>query len=95
MPPATPKKKTPDTPEIAALKERAKDVSKQFRRDGISVASWAAARNLSTPLIYEVLKGKRSCLRGESHRAAVLLGIKPGDPSANAKNYDPRLAAAN
>lgn len=77
----------------ADVKARAKAKRQQFARDGISIASWAAANNLSTPLIYEVLKGQRACLRGESHRAAVLLGIKPGNPNNTAKTYDPRRAS--
>ena len=73
--------------------QRAEAKREQFKRDGISIAAWAAANNLSTPLIYEIFRGKRPCLRGESRRAAILLGLKEGDPGANAKTYDPRRAA--
>lgn len=45
---------------------------------GESIASWAARHQISKTLVSEVLRGKRRCLRGESHRAAVLLGIKAG-----------------
>lgn len=75
------------------FKTRAEEIRAKFKRDGISIAAWAAANNLSTPLIYEILRGARQCVRGESHRAAVLLGLKDGDPGANAKTYDPRRAA--
>lgn len=85
---------TTDTahPPQADLKQRAEAKRQQFQRDGISIAAWAAANNLSTPLIYEIFRGKRPCLRGESRRAAILLGLKDGDPGANAKTYDPRRA---
>lgn len=86
---------TTDTvrPSPADFKQRAEAKRQQFQRDGISIAAWAAANNLSTSLIYEIFRGKRPCIRGESHRAAILLGLKDGDPRANAKNYDPRRAA--
>jgi gp16 family phage-associated protein len=29
--------------------------------------------------VYAVLNGQKKCLRGEAHRAAVLLGIKDGE----------------
>lgn len=86
--------KTEDaTNPTADFKQRAEAKRQQFKRDGISIAAWAAANNLSTPLIYEIFRGARPCLRGESRRAAILLGLKDGDPGANAKNYDPRRAA--
>lgn len=49
-----------------------------FEDSGISVAEWARARGFSTSLVYQVLEGRRKCLRGQSHRIAVALGIKQG-----------------
>ncbi len=42
---------------------------------GISIASWAKANGFSSALVYQVLDGKRSCLRGESFKIAQKLGL--------------------
>lgn len=47
---------------------------------GISIAEWARANGFSCGLVYQVLEGRRKCLRGQSYRIAVALGIKPGQP---------------
>lgn len=49
-----------------------------FEDSGISVAEWSRARGFSTSLVYQVLEGRRKCLRGQSHQIAVALGIKQG-----------------
>ena len=54
-----------------------KQVRDEFRRSGRSVVSWAREHNVSVSLDYEVFKG-RACLRGQSHKIAVLLGVKDG-----------------
>lgn len=53
-----------------------------FRQSGISVVEWAARNGFSPALVYAVIKGKRKCLRGESHRIAVALGMKHELPSS-------------
>lgn len=53
-----------------------------FRESGISVVEWANQHGFSASLVYVVMKGKRKCLRGESHRIAVALGMKPGLPQS-------------
>lgn len=45
---------------------------------GISIAEWARENRFSAGLVYQVLEGKRRCLRGQSHRIAVALGLKVG-----------------
>ncbi len=45
---------------------------------GLSAKEWAEQNNLSSSTVYAVLNGQKKCLRGEAHRAAVLLGIKEG-----------------
>jgi len=44
-------------------------------------ATRTPAHELPPTLVYEILRGneRRRCLRGASHRAAVLLGIKEGE----------------
>lgn len=43
---------------------------------GISVKDFAIQNDLHPSTVYAVLNGQKKCLRGEAHRAAVLLGIK-------------------
>lgn len=61
------KRKTPD------------QVRAEFRRRGESFAQWARKHGVSRQLVTAVLSGQRKCYRGESHRVAVLLGIKEGE----------------
>lgn len=50
-----------------------------FETSGWSVAEWARLQGFSTGLVYQVLEGRRKCLRGQSHRIAVALGLKAGE----------------
>lgn len=50
-----------------------------FESTGWSVAEWARLQGFSSGLVYQVLEGRRKCLRGQSHRIAVALGLKPGE----------------
>lgn len=43
---------------------------------GKTVRSFAEEHDLHPSTVYAVLNGQKKCLRGEAHRAAVLLGIK-------------------
>ncbi|WP_091933527.1 DNA-binding protein [Propionivibrio dicarboxylicus] len=58
--------------------ESTKRVRVIFEEAGIPVSSWARANGFSTGLVYQVLEGKRKCLRGQSHQIAVALGLKTG-----------------
>lgn len=62
-------------PRNSEFAKRARDA---FDESGIPVAEWARARGFSASLVYQVLEGKRKCLRGQSHRIAVALGLKDG-----------------
>ena len=50
----------------------------RIHAQGISLRAFARQHNLHPSTLYGVLNGQNKCLRGEAHRAAVLLGIKPG-----------------
>jgi gp16 family phage-associated protein len=50
----------------------------RLQLQGISVKDWAKQNQLHPSTVYAVLNGQKKCLRGEAHRAAVLLGIKEG-----------------
>lgn len=49
-----------------------------FEECGISIAEWARAEGFSIALVYQVIEGKRRCMRGQSHKIAVSLGLKKG-----------------
>ena len=49
----------------------------QIHEQGISLRAFAKHHQLHPSTVYGVLNGQNKCLRGEAHRAAVLLGIKP------------------
>lgn len=62
---------TVTTQAIEAARER-------FALSGETLRSFAAKHGLHQSTVYEVLSGRRKCLRGDSHKAAILLGIKSG-----------------
>jgi gp16 family phage-associated protein len=51
---------------------------KLFEETGTSVSEWARVKGFSAVLVYQVLDGRRKCMRGQSHRIAVALGLKQG-----------------
>lgn len=69
-----------------------KAVRSIFNESGISIAEWARAEGFSAALAYQVIEGKRRCVRGQSHRIAVALGLKGGVIS-DISNLRSRLAA--
>lgn len=57
----------------------ADDVRREFDARGITVADFAREHGFKDPtVVYQVLGGHKKGRRGESHRAAVLLGLKEG-----------------
>lgn len=56
----------------------------QLEARGESVAEFARRKNLKPIAVYQVLYGVKKGRRGESHRAAVALGIKAGEVAAKA-----------
>lgn len=56
----------------------ASDAKRLFELSGTSVAEWARTRGFSAGLVYQVLEGRRKCMRGQSHQIAVALGLKQG-----------------
>ena len=50
---------------------------RRFFIEGESVADWARVRGFSLQLTYSVLNGRLRARRGQSHRIAVALGLKP------------------
>ena len=62
-----------------AITEQALQLARQrLIEQGLSTADFAKRHDLNPSTVYAVLNGQKKCLRGEAHRAAVLLGIKDG-----------------
>jgi gp16 family phage-associated protein len=55
------------------------EVMADFSRKGISVRGWARKHGLSYASVRGVLSGRLSGRIGESHKAAVKLGLKYGE----------------
>lgn len=56
-----------------------KEARARLELRGISVKDFALQHKISPSTVYAVINGQKKCLRGEAHRAAVLLGIKQGE----------------
>lgn len=50
----------------------------RLRDAGLSVPQWSAANGFNTATVKAVLYGHSKAMRGEAHRVAIALGIKPG-----------------
>lgn len=50
----------------------------ELDRHGISIAAFSRKHMLNKNLVSDLLNGRKKGLRGEAHRAAVLLRIKDG-----------------
>lgn len=55
------------------------EAREELKRKGVSVTAWALANKFSPNLTYEVLAGRKKCLRGQAHNIAVKLGLKQGE----------------
>src|SRR6185369_7841127 len=49
---------------------------REFLESGTCVAEWARQKGFNPRLVYQVLAGKRKCLRGQSFQIARALGMK-------------------
>ena len=56
---------------------------------GISVSQWCRENNFNTSLVFEILAGRKRCLRGMSHNIAVALGMKAGVPTTRPGRVTP------
>lgn len=58
----------------------------ELQAKGVSITKWAVANKFSPNLVFEVLGGRKKCIRGQAHEIAVKLGLKAGeicsDPAA-------------
>ncbi len=61
--------------------EQLNSVKEAFALRGESVADWARLHNFNATTVYSILNGRMKCRRGEAHRIAVELGLKPSPPA--------------
>jgi gp16 family phage-associated protein len=54
------------------------EAREKFEREGVSYAEWARKHGVSRFLVATILNEGRACRRGQSHKIAVMLGIKDG-----------------
>jgi gp16 family phage-associated protein len=54
----------------------AEEAAAQLRREGKTVAEWARKHGFNPRLVYQVLSGKRKCLRGVSFQIAEALRVR-------------------
>lgn len=66
-----------DEVEQAKLRSR-EQVREEFFKQGVSIADWARQHGFKYSQVIDVLRVDRVCHRGNSHKIAVLLGIKDG-----------------
>lgn len=71
----------------------ADEAKAELQRQGVSISAWAIANGFSTNLVFEVLAGRKKCLRGQAHNIAVKLGLKDGAICANPANALEQRAA--
>ena len=69
--PAEPQLKTPD------------EARAELQAKGISITQWAVANKFSPNLVFEVLGGRKKCVRGQAHEIAIKLGLKSGEICAD------------
>jgi len=56
-----------------------------FQDSGETVAEWALSNGFPPAVVYSLLAGRTKGRRGQAHRAAVALGLKP---DVTAPSYD-------
>lgn len=57
----------------------AEEVRADFARRGLSVSAWARENGFCRATVHAVISGRLAGSIGESHKVAVLLGIKDGE----------------
>ncbi|VVD97641.1 DNA-binding protein [Pandoraea communis] len=57
----------------------ADEARSELQSKGISITQWAIANRFSPNLVFEVLGGRKKCVRGQAHEIAIKLGLKAGE----------------
>jgi len=59
----------------------ADEAKAEIEKSGLTIAKWAVKNGVAPSAVYAVLKGRLIGNYGDSHKAAVLLGMKEGEIS--------------
>ncbi len=57
----------------------AEEAKNEIKKNGMTIAKWSMSNGLPPSVVYAVLKGDLQGNYGNSHKAAVLLGMKHGE----------------
>lgn len=68
----------------------AEQAKAEIEKSGLTIAKWAVKNGLAPSAVYSVLRGRLAGNYGDSHKAAVLLGMKEGEISGT----EPELKSA-
>jgi gp16 family phage-associated protein len=65
--------------DINSTEERRAHVEKKLSFMGLSLRGWAIRNGFHPSVVKSVVEGNVSCRFGQSHKIAVLLGLKEGE----------------
>jgi gp16 family phage-associated protein len=63
---------------MSRLTKTLDEVRADLDRRGKSIRDWTREHGVSDRIVYEVLRGRLKGRRGQTHKVAVLLGLKHG-----------------
>lgn len=55
------------------------EIKEEFARRGLSLSAWATEHGFNRTLVHHVLNNRCAGRIGQSHKIAVLLGLKDGE----------------
>lgn len=70
-------------------------IKRQFADYGVTIRQWAEERGFSEGLVYAVIAGKSKGTRGQSHKIAVALGLKPNPAGGPKPDFMARVSASD
>jgi gp16 family phage-associated protein len=63
--------------DVREMDEARRKARLAFSERGESLSGWSVSRGFNPNLVHAVLDGKLPCQRGQAHKIAVELGLKP------------------
>jgi gp16 family phage-associated protein len=73
---------SPFNHDVRQIPERRAKAKAAFSERGETIVSWALERGFNPILVHSVLSGRLKCDRGQAHRIAIELGLKPAPETA-------------
>lgn len=70
----------------------AEEARVKLEERGVSISRWAVKNGLDPRCVSDVLNGRKKGIRGEAHKAAVLLGMKQGEIVPESRMTEPLTA---